>query len=160
MKRLLQAVCVSVSAFMLFSAPLAYSAETAAKDKAKYPVGTVFGKDGKPLPPAGVMEPLGPKPLTATGPALVAEGNRIDPGSVTVNPLPCRDLEYSGDVILPVNRGDDYECPAGYECKGVVGGVQCRWRNLTNVAANSPDCRVSRCSSELLGEALGKLGHH
>lgn len=148
-----------MAAFLLLNLPSGYSADAAAS-KEKYPVGTVFGKDGKPLPPAGVTELTQRKPITATGVTPVAEGNRIEPASVTPDAPPCRDFEYSGDVILPVNRGNDYECPPGYECKGVVGGVQCRWRNLTNVRSNSPDCHVSSCAAELIGKSFEDLQHH
>lgn len=135
-----------------------FSADPAAS-KNKYPVGTVLGKDGKPVtaqPPAvaDLMAPKPPRELAGTGVTPVAEANRIGPTSVTVDPLPCQDFQYSGDVILPAHRGDDYLCPPGYECKGVVGGVQCRWRNLSSMASNSPECRMQSCANALTGEAL------
>ena len=116
-----------------------------------------YDKYGKPLP--GTKSSFNP-PLAATAPQAVAQGNSLQ-SSVNVDPLPCRDFQFAGDVILPVNRGDDYLCPPGYECKGVVGGFQCRWRNFSTLAANSPECRMDSCNAMALGKAISDAyGQH
>ena len=115
-----------------------------------------YDKYGNPLP--GTQTSVNP-PLKGTGPAPVAEGNRIQPESVSVDPLPCKDLQYRGDTVLPAHRGDDYICDPGYECRGVVGGFQCGWRNLSSLAANSPYCKFDSCNEMLLRQGLENIKH-
>ncbi len=121
-----------------FSTPLAFGAEAAAK----------YDKYGKPV--GGTNTSINP-PVTGTGP--VAEGNSLKT-SVSVDPLPCRDFENRGAVVLPARRGDDYICDPGYECRGVIGGFQCGWRNLTKLSANDPLCKFDSCSEMLLRQGL------
>ena len=87
------------------------------------------------------------KTVTGVGVPSVAEGNRLEPRSVTVGPVrQCRDFDLGGPaVILPAHRADHYECPPGYKCKGVVGGFQCQSLNLTSLPADSPECSYETC---------------
>ncbi len=120
----------------LFAAP---TQTTTDKKAASQPV---LGQSAPvPFNGGGIPEKAPQPPVSGTGPA--EQGNSLHT-SVTVQ-KPCSNFEFAGDTILPVNRGDGYECPPGYGCKGVVGGFQCRWENRTNLTADSPFCRNTRC---------------
>lgn len=121
------------------------------------PKNAKYDKYGKPI--GGTSTSIHP-PLTGTGPQAVAEGNRLSPASVSVDPLPCRDFQYRGDVVLPAHRGEDYICDPGYECRGVVGGFQCGWRGLTQLASNNPLCKFDSCSEMRFRQALDDLSPH
>lgn len=137
--RFMLAVLVLVSG-VSFTARAADTSKTT-----QYPVGTVL-KDGQPVnQPLPQPVPKPAQPISGTGVTPVAEGNRLG-GSVTVDPPPCSSFIYAGDTILPVHRGEYYLCPAGYDCKGVTGGVQCRWRGLTRMASTDPGCRETGCA--------------
>ncbi len=92
-----------------------------------------------------------PKPITGTGVAAVAEGNRIG-GSVTVDTPRriCSDYEYLGSNARPLETPDGkHACPPGYSChtSGLV--LECRLRDditpTTVVYADEPRCARARC---------------
>ena len=153
MNRVSKIFCLSVAAFLILSLPLAYSADTTVS-KGANPVGTVLGKDGKPLTAeqlkqqelAQIQEKtaqtqIPPVQLTPNPPV----NGTIIGATTTIAQRLCSEFQNTGDIILPNRYGGGYRCSPGYECHGVIGGFQCRWRGLNNITADSPDCRFDVC---------------
>ena len=73
------------------------------------------------------------------------QGSKVDQGTVTPDKPPCRDLNYEGETIRPVNRSGGYKCPPGYSCYTSGISAQCRWNRIPNITADSQWCSWSSC---------------
>ncbi len=119
MKAFVLRMFFSVSVVLLSQLPAVYGADAAAKDQNKYPVGTVFGKDGKPV--SGQV-PSPAQDLIAPKAAPSSPFPRTEPANATVNPQPAVNVPLPREVLPTRGPNGHHVCEHPYHCKATGFG--------------------------------------
>ncbi len=103
--------------FLSCSLPAA-AAETS-KDETRYPVGTVTGKDGKPVTGG---QPGAPAPDLIPSKIPVVKLSNTGPANATVNPQPAVNVPLPRQVLPHVAQNGHHVCDHPYHCKATGFG--------------------------------------